>query len=160
MTRFLPHVTVAAVVMDGDRFLLVEERDRLNPVATATVFNQPAGHLEAGESLIEAAHRETLEESGWEMTLEGYLGLYINTAPNGVVYHSHTFLARPTGRVSETLDEGITGADWYDTAQIRALEQAGRLRSPLVARRIHDALEGRPYPLTLIRDLDHPDTTS
>lgn len=160
MTRFLPHVTVAAVVVDRDHFLLVEERDRLATDAAPTVFNQPAGHLEADESLVDAVHRETLEESGWEITLEGYLGLYINTAPNGVVYHSHTFLARPVRRISQSLDEGITQADWYRLTQIEALERDGRLRSPLVARRIHDALERRPYPLTLIRDLDHPDTTS
>lgn len=160
MTRFLPHVTVAAVVVDRDRFLLVEERDRLTTGTASTVFNQPAGHLEADESLIDAVHRETLEESGWEITLEGYLGLYINTAPNGVVYHSHTFLARPVRRVSQSLDEGITQADWYCLTQIETLERDGRLRSPLVARRIHDALEGRPWPLSLIRDLDHPDTTS
>ncbi len=156
MSRFLPHVTVAAVVIEHGRFLLVEERDRLGPASSPTVFNQPAGHLEASESLIDAVHRETLEESGWKITLDGYLGLYINTAPNGVVYHSHTFLARPTQRVHQTLDEGITGADWYSLAQIEHLERAGRLRSPLVARRIHDALEERPYPLALIRDLNHP----
>ncbi|SPJ34533.1 NUDIX domain-containing protein [Kushneria phyllosphaerae] len=156
MTRFLPHVTVAAVVVDRDRFLLVEERDRLAIGAAPTVFNQPAGHLEANESLIDAVHRETLEESGWKITLEGYLGLYINTAPNGVVYHSHTFVARPGQRISQSLDEGIIQADWYGLTQIEALERDGRLRSPLVARRIHDALTARPYPLTLIRDLDHP----
>lgn len=160
MNRFLPHVTVAAVVTDRERFLLVEERNRLRPDATVTVFNQPAGHLEADESLINAVHRETLEESGWEIALEGYLGLYINTAPNGEVYHSHTFLARPVRRISETLDEGIIRADWYSLTDIQALECQGRLRSPLVLRRIHDALEGRLYPLTLIRDLDHPDTAS
>ncbi|GHC30860.1 NUDIX hydrolase [Kushneria pakistanensis] len=156
MSRFLPHVTVAAVVIDRDRFLLVEERDRMNTASSITVFNQPAGHLEADESLIDAVHRETLEESGWEIALEGYLGLYINTAPNDVVYHSHTFLARPIRQVSQTLDDGITGANWYSLAQVERLERTHRLRSPLVARRIRDALEERPYPLTLIRDLNHP----
>ncbi|WP_438766666.1 NUDIX domain-containing protein [Kushneria sp. TE3] len=156
MNRFLPHVTVAAVVVDRDRFLLIEERDRLGPATSPTVFNQPAGHLEADESLIDAVHRETLEESGWDITLDGYLGLYINTAPNDVVYHSHTFLAHPVRRVSRTLDEGIVQADWYHPAQIEALERAGRLRSPLVAKRVRDALEAPVYPLTLIRDLNHP----
>ncbi|REC94456.1 NUDIX domain-containing protein [Kushneria indalinina] len=160
MSRFLPHVTVAAVVVDRERFLLIEERDRLGAAGAPTVFNQPAGHLESGESLIEAVHRETREESGWEIILDGYLGLYINTAPNGVVYHSHTFLARPVQRVTETLDEGIFGIDWYRPAQIETLEHAGRLRSPLVAKRIHDALEGRAYPLDLIRDLNHPQRAS
>lgn len=159
MNRFLPHVTVAAVVVDRDRFLLVEERDRMNTASTITVFNQPAGHLEADESLLDAVHRETLEESGWEIGLDGYLGLYINTAPNGVVYHSHTFLAHPKQRMSHALDEGIVRADWYSLADIEALERHGRLRSPLVARRIRDALEGPAYPPSLIRDLDHPDMT-
>ncbi|MFC0336191.1 ADP-ribose pyrophosphatase YjhB, NUDIX family [Kushneria avicenniae] len=156
MNRFLPHVTVAAVVADRDRFLLVEEHDRMNTASTITLFNQPAGHLEAEESLIDAVYRETLEESGWEITLVGYLGLYINTAPNGVVYHSHTFLARPERRVSQILDEGITRADWYSLTDIETLERHGRLRSPLVARRIRDALEDPVYPLDLIRDLNHP----
>lgn len=156
MRSFIPHVTVAAVIADNHRFLLVEESNRIDPSDERTVFNQPAGHLEAGESLLAAMQRETLEESGWRVIPESYLGLYINTAPNGVVYHSHTFIARPEQQVTRTLDEGIMGADWFTLEEIQTLEQAGRLRSPLVARRICDALAGHRYPLSLICDLDHP----
>lgn len=155
MSRFAPRVTVAAIVIEQGRFLLVEERPRDEPDRQA-VFNQPAGHLEAGESLCEATRRETLEESGWRVTPEAYLGLYINTAPNGCVYHSHTLIARALCRENRRLDEGVVAAHWLTHEEVQALAQAERLRSPLVLRRIEDALTGVRYPLSLIRDLDHP----
>ena len=70
--RFTPHVTVATVVEDQGRFLLVEEL-----AGGQAVFNQPAGHLEADESLIEAALRETLEETGWQVELTAVTGIYL-----------------------------------------------------------------------------------
>lgn len=155
MNRFLPHVTVAAVVIEQGRFLLVEEHPR-GAYGQPAVFNQPAGHLEAGESLLEATRRETLEESGWQVAIEAYLGLYINTAPNGCVYHSHTLIARALSQKNTHLDEGIVAAHWLTLEEVKALSQAGHLRSPLVLRRIEDALNQAHYPLSLIRDLDHP----
>ncbi|WP_240493083.1 NUDIX domain-containing protein [Kushneria phosphatilytica] len=120
------------------------------------VYNQPAGHLEAGESLETAARREALEESGWQISLTGYLGLYINTAADGITYHSHTFLARPEQRRNTRLDAAIIAAHWLDMATIERLASQQRLRSPLVLRRLHDARAGICHPLSIIHDLSHP----
>ncbi|MCM5704773.1 NUDIX hydrolase [Larsenimonas salina] len=147
MTRWRPNTTVAAVIEQDGRFLLVEERQ-----GAPTVFNQPAGHLEAGETLIGAVHRETLEESGWSIDIDHYLGLYINEAPNGVTYHSHSFLATPRAVETHTLDSVIVGVHWFTPQDIQTLHQQGRLRSPLVLRRIQDALAGKRYPLDLINE--------
>ena len=72
MREWLPHVTVATVVEQGGRFLLVEERDKQTG---ELVFNQPAGHLEPGETLTQAALRETVEETGWDVELTAVLGV-------------------------------------------------------------------------------------
>src|SRR5690554_476316 len=85
------HVTVATVIEDNGRFLLVEEQQR-----GRLVLNQPAGHLEPGETLIEAAVRETLEETGWTVEVLGLVGVGLYTAPsNGVTYYRTTFFGRP-----------------------------------------------------------------
>ena len=85
--RFTPHVTVATIIEDQGRFLLVEEM-----ADGRAVFNQPAGHLEADESLMQAALRETLEETGWDVELTGVTGIYLYTAPsNGVTNHRVCF---------------------------------------------------------------------
>ncbi|WP_017132370.1 NUDIX domain-containing protein, partial [Pseudomonas agarici] len=82
-----PHITVATVVEDNGRFLLVEELQN-----GQVVFNQPAGHLDPDESLSEAAIRETLEETGWDVELTGVIGIYLYTAPsNGVTYQRVCF---------------------------------------------------------------------
>lgn len=70
------HVTVATVIEDNGRFLLVEEQQR-----GRLVLNQPAGHLEPGESLIEAALRETLEETGWTVEIQGLVGSVCTPPP-------------------------------------------------------------------------------
>lgn len=80
---FRPNVTVAAVIRYQDHFLLVEELDRRRHV-----FNQPAGHLEAGESLYEAACREIKEETGLTLTPDGWLGTYMYQSP----YRKFTYL--------------------------------------------------------------------
>ncbi len=74
--RFTPHITVATIIEDQGRFLLVEEM-----ADGRAVFNQPAGHLEADESLIQAAIRETLEETGWDVEITALTGIYLYTAP-------------------------------------------------------------------------------
>ena len=85
--RWDPHLTVATVVEDQGRFLLVEET-----VGGKPVFNQPAGHVEPFESLKDAAIRETLEETGWEIELTAWQGLYVYHSPrNGVTYYRHCF---------------------------------------------------------------------
>ena len=76
MQQWLPHVTVATVIVKDGQYLLVEERDKHTG---ELVFNQPAGHLESGESLVECAHRETLEETGWRVAITGVIGIALYT---------------------------------------------------------------------------------
>ena len=150
--RWTPHTTVATLVYAEARFLLVEEMDQISPDKGA-VLNQPAGHLEEGESLVDAAVRETLEETGWLVEVEAYLGLYINIAPNGVTYHRHCFIARPLSEVPDAvLDEGILGPRWLSFDEILAEAEQDRLRSPMVLPCCRDFLAGRRYPVELIQD--------
>ncbi|SDR88819.1 NUDIX hydrolase [Pseudomonas oryzae] len=147
MKRFIPHVTVATVVEDQGRFLLVEEH-----AEGRVVLNQPAGHLEADESLPQAALRETLEETGWEVELTGVTGIYLYTAPtNGVTYQRVCFAARPLRHRPELqLDDGIIGPRWLTRAELE--ERREQWRSALVPRCIDDYLAGGCYPLELIRE--------
>lgn len=147
MRSWLPHVTVATVVADKDRYLLVEERDK---TTGELVFNQPAGHLEEDETIAAAALRETLEETGWEVKLTGILGLALYTAPaNGVCYYRTTFLADPVAAVEGArLDPDIHAVHWLDYEAI--LAKSGRMRSPLVLASIEQHRRGICYPLDLI----------
>ncbi|MBD9501119.1 NUDIX hydrolase [Pseudomonas sp. BGr12] len=146
--RWLAHVTVATIVEDQGRFLLVEEMS----ADKKQVFNQPAGHLEANETLLEAAVRETLEETGWDVELTAVTGIYLYTAPsNGVTYQRVCFAARPLRHHPERdLDDGILGARWMTRDELAA--QPDRWRSHLVLRCIDDYLTGEHFPLALIRD--------
>ena len=144
--RFTPHVTVATIVEDQGRFLLVEEL-----ADGREVLNQPAGHLEADESLTQAALRETLEETGWEVELTAVTGIYLYTAPsNGITYQRVCFAARPVRyRAELPLDDGIIGPRWLTRAELA--EQPQRWRSELVMRCIDDYLAGSRHSLSLIR---------
>ncbi len=141
-----PHITVATIVEDQGRFLLVEEM-----AGGRAVFNQPAGHLEANESLLQAAVRETLEETGWEIELTAVTGIYLYTAPsNGVTYQRVCFSARPIRHLPERpLDEGIIGPRWLTRDEL--LAERARWRSELVLRCIDDYLGGERFSLGLIR---------
>ena len=153
--RWMPHATVATVIFDGERYLLTEEINRgASRVDYPTLFNQPAGHLEPNETLIEAALRETREECGWEVTLTGYLRLYTR-AWKQTVYHSHAFIATPDHPVDTPLDEGIVAAHWLTWEEIQALDAKGKLRSPLVRMRIEDYQAGLCFPLDVLKEL-HP----
>lgn len=145
--RFTPHVTVATLVEDQGRFLMVEEISD-----GRAVLNQPAGHLEADESLIRAALRETLEETGWEVELTAVTGIYLYTAPsNGVTYQRVCFAARPLRhRPERELDTGIIGPRWLTRDELLAHRE--QWRSPLIIRCIDDYLAGERFPLSLIRD--------
>lgn len=145
--RFTPHVTVATIVENDGRFLLVEETAN-----GRAVFNQPAGHLEADESLIQAAVRETLEETGWDVEVTAVTGIYLYTAPsNGVTYQRVCFAARPLQQLDNyQLDDGIIGPQWLTREELAA--QPERWRSELVLRCIDDYLGGERFPLALLRD--------
>ena len=114
------------------------------------VFNQPAGHLEANETLADAAARETLEETGWRIALKGILGIALYTAPgNQVTYVRTTFLAEPLAPMQNaTLDPDIHAIHWLDYEEIVA--NSARMRSPLVLASIEQHRRGICFPLDLI----------
>jgi 8-oxo-dGTP pyrophosphatase MutT (NUDIX family) len=138
---------VACVIQRGGRYLMVEE-DRGGP---RTLFNQPAGHIEAGEGPIAAIRREVAEETAWEVSLDGYLGLYVFKL-NGLTFHSHGFIAAPAHFLDTPLDDDIQAAHWLTLDEIKALDAAGRMRSPLVLPRIDDARAGRVFSLDVIHE--------
>ena len=140
-----PNVTVAAVVEQDGRFLLIEE-----DTARGRLYNQPAGHLEPGESLVEAAVRETLEETAYSFSPTGLLGVYrYQSAAEEVTYLRFAFVGNITGHAPERgLDKGIVRTLWMSPADIR--REAGRHRSPLVMRCIDDYLAGKRYPLDML----------
>jgi len=142
-----PHITVATIIEDSGRFLFVEELK-----AGKLVLNQPAGHLEANETLREAALREPLEETGWEVQLTGVVGVYLYTAPsNGVTYQRVCFSARPLRHhPKRALDEGIVAAPWLSRDELATQPQ--RWRSKLVLRCVDDYLGAPPFPLEVVRD--------
>jgi 8-oxo-dGTP pyrophosphatase MutT (NUDIX family) len=144
--RFTPHVTVATIVEDNGRFLMVEEL-----ADGQAVFNQPAGHLEADESLIQAALRETLEETGWDVELTSVTGIYLYTAPsNGITYQRICFAAKPVRHHPDlALDHGIIGPQWLTREELAA--QPERWRSELVMVCVDDYLTGEHFPLSVIR---------
>lgn len=142
-----PHATVAVIVEDDHgRFLMVEEVS-----SGQVVFNQPAGHVEEDEAILDAVRRETLEETGWQVEPRHFLGVYTYKAPaNGVTYYRFCYSAKAIERRSSELDDGIIAAHWLELDDIRRL--GNRLRSPLVLQCIEDYRNGRRYPLDVIVD--------
>ncbi|MBC8027972.1 MAG: NUDIX hydrolase [Steroidobacteraceae bacterium] len=147
--RWNPEVTVAAVVELRDRFLFVEER-----IAGRLVLNQPAGHLEDGETLIEAVIRETREETAWRLEPEALVGTYLWRSPeNGRTFLRFAFCGVVDDhRVSQALDTGIVRALWLSHEQV--LAQSARTRSPLVLRCLEDYLLGKRQPLDSVATLE------
>lgn len=112
------------------------------------VINQPAGHLEPGETLFEAALRETLEETGWVVELLNFVGVYqYYSAHNDTLYLRVAFTAGPLEQTGIAIDPDISAALWLSIQEIASLEP----RSPLVLACIHDAMQQPPLPLSLVR---------
>ncbi|MCZ6828212.1 MAG: NUDIX hydrolase [Gammaproteobacteria bacterium] len=144
MDDWYAHVTVATLVEQDGRFLLVEERSNGD-----LVINQPAGHLDPDEDLVQAAVRETLEETGWHVKIEGVLGIALYTAPNGITYHRTTFHARALEWEPDlALDAGIERALWLSYEEMQAYSD--KMRSPLVLATVEQYRNGHHYPLDLI----------
>ncbi|MCK6369805.1 MAG: NUDIX hydrolase [Gammaproteobacteria bacterium] len=137
-----PALTVAAVVERDGRFLMVEEW-----VHGRRVLNQPAGHVEPGESLTEAVVREMMEETGWVFAPEAVTGIYLWDRPDRTkrflrVAIRGRAIAHDTGR---RLDNGIIQALWLTRAEL--VERGGALRSPMVMRAVDDHLAGADHSI-------------
>lgn len=149
MGPWKPNATVAAVVERDGRLLMVEEH-----TPDGLRLNQPAGHLDPGESLLQACVRETLEETGWSVEPQALLGLYMAryaSAREGVdvTYLRHAFVCRPLAHdAGRALDHGIVRALWLTPDEILAARE--RHRSPLVERTVLDWQRGRHAPLELL----------
>ena len=140
-----PNVTVAAVIERDGRFLLVEEE-----TADGLRFNQPAGHLDEGESLLEACAREALEETAWRFRPTALVGIYLWPRPQGDVTYLRFAFAGTLGteEIGRALDTGIVRAVWMTPQEIEATRE--RHRSPLILQCVQDYLSGRRYPLELL----------
>ncbi len=143
-----PDVTVATIVVRDGRLLMVEERAQ-----GRLVFNQPAGHLEPDETLLDAALRETREETGWDVQLTAFVGAYQWKAPEtGRHYLRFAFAAEPVRHdPARTLDDGILQTHWFTPAELQQVR--ARHRSPLVWQVVEDYLGGRRYPLDMLHQL-------
>jgi 8-oxo-dGTP pyrophosphatase MutT (NUDIX family) len=147
-SQFKPNTTVAAIIEQSGKFLLVEEiTDRGNR------FNQPAGHLEDNETLMQAVIRETLEESAYNFTPTALLGVYHWKHPhNDTTYLRFAFIGKVGVHYPmQELDNGIVRAVWMTIEEIR--EKAALMRSPQVLTCIEDYLSGKSYPLEVITNL-------
>jgi 8-oxo-dGTP pyrophosphatase MutT (NUDIX family) len=147
--RWTPSTTVAAIIERDGRYLLIEEQTR-----EGLRLNNPAGHLEPGESPVDGVAREALEESGCRFQPTHLVGVYLSRFQRprdgqDVTYVRFAF----TGTVSDpvpgaVLDEGIVRTLWMTPDEVRASRE--RHRSPLVLRCVEDHLAGVRHPLGLI----------
>lgn len=144
-SQWKPNVTVAAIAESDGHFLLVEEE-----ADGAILVNQPAGHLEYGETLLEAVRREVMEETGHEFFPRSLVGVYLYPNPRvNIVYLRFCFegtVKPPAGQPE--LDDGIIRTLWLNRGEIGALGE--RLRSEMVSRCIDDYLSGRRYSLEML----------
>ena len=143
-----PHVTVAAIVERDGKYLIVREE-----VHGKVVINQPAGHLEEGESLIDAVVRETLEETQYEFSPTGLVGIYrsILEEDPGITYLRFLFCGDLGRHLNGALDEDIISAEWLTLEEVKDCQ--AEHRSPLVMQCIEDYLRRSPCSLDIISQL-------
>lgn len=144
-----PRITVAAIAERNGRFLFVEERSGAGDL----VINQPAGHLERSESLLEAVARECLEETACHFRPHSLVGLYLWSHPSIERGYLRVCFAGSVGEPdpARALDDGIERVLWLNRDELA--DQADRLRSPLVLNGVDDYLAGERYPLSLLKSL-------
>jgi phosphatase NudJ len=143
-----PTVTVATIVERDGRFLVVEEKTR-----HGMELNQPAGHLEIGETLPAAAIRETLEETGWHVMPTALVGVYRWQTPGEASTFVRFAFAADARRhdPARPLDDGIVRALWLTYEDLAA--QKARHRSPLVLRCVDDYRAGRRWPVGFVTEI-------
>ena len=141
MSIWRPSATVAAVVEREGRFLFVEES-----IDGRLVLNQPAGHLDPGESLVAACRREVLEETAHRFEPTALIGIYRWIyAPKNVTFLRFCFRGRIEGVERRPIDKQIVGVHWLTRDELAA--RRSDHRSPLVQRCVDDFLAGREFPL-------------
>ncbi len=141
-----PHVTVASIVEQDGRFLMVEER-----VDGRLCLNQPAGHLEDGESLLAAAIRESREETAWTVVPQALVGVY-RWRGQDRTFLRFAFLCRAEHHdVDAALDQDIERTCWLTYDELE--QRLGDMRSPLVMRCLEDYQRGQRFPLELLQDV-------
>ncbi|TQI80267.1 phosphatase NudJ [Serratia fonticola] len=146
---FKPHVTVACVVHAVGKFLVVEET-----INHKALWNQPAGHLEADETLIQAAERELWEETGIRATPQSFLRMHQWIAPDNTPFLRFCFVIElETQLPTEPHDPDIDRCLWLTAEEILA---ASNLRSPLVAESIRCYQQQERYPLSLVASFNWP----
>ncbi len=151
--RWKPSVTVAAIIEREGKFLLVEEHTQ-----DGLRLNNPAGHLDPGESTVQACVRETLEETAFHFTPDALVGIYMSRFEKAVpgqaevldiTYMRFAFCGSLGDEViGQALDEGIVRTLWLSPEEIRAC--VPRHRSPLLLTCMEDYLAGKRYPLDLL----------
>ena len=138
-----PSVTVAAVIERDGRFLLVEEK-----IDGRLVLNQPAGHLDPGETLVAACRREVMEETAHRFEPAGLVGVYRwHYAAKDVTFLRFCFAGRILGTEKKPLDKEIVRLHWLTVDELR--KRTSEHRSPLVQKCVDDFLAGRRFPLEL-----------
>ena len=151
--RWKPHVTVAAVIERDGRFLLVEEH-----TSTGLRLNNPAGHLDPGESLVQGCKRETLEETAHHFEPTALVGVYLSRTvrpaqlsgkSQDITYLRFAFCG-DLGQLQagQTLDQGIVRTVWLTADEVRASQ--ARHRSPTLLRCLEDYLAGARYPMQML----------
>lgn len=143
-----PHATVAALIERDGKFLMVREHTR-----HGIRLNQPAGHWEADETLLDAVRREVLEESGYEFTPTALLGIYVSDKDDkSVTYLRLTFVGTVgAAAIHDELDDGIIEAVWLTPQEI--MDERAIHRNPIVAQCLTDFINGQRLDLALVKDL-------
>ena len=143
--QWKPNVTVAAVAERDGRFLVVEENSK-----GRVVFNQPAGHLERNETLIDAVRREVMEETAWEFIPEHIVGIYMYENRREQRTYLRVCFSGSCARhfPDLPLDDGILRAAWMTHAELEAMRE--RMRSDMVLRCLNDYACGRRFPLDIL----------